>query len=312
MNTNVTSFPQNQVFTTTNTIAATPQTVMTTTDEGQTKTSVTTPTQSQFFVNTSAAGNTNEPVMTATKTLSQNPMEATAQLLINSNPANFLQICAEQHPVSGIFAKIAQLLGFAETKTAESTNQPSALNQLREMIVSARTDFKALSQEVSQALEAKSQGRESSNSSVAQAVNQALQMFKDEINASGSLKQHLEVPQNKETLVQVATAITYQTQLISKVYLQLQHTQVFQALQNSSNAVDLHKALSNLHIAAAHFGAPQAVIDMMQQISSAVIQMITNVKQAGETFARQMGQVDLSSNPASAQVSAEAQVPVTN
>jgi hypothetical protein len=171
------------------------------------------------------------------------------------------------------------------------------------MIESARPDYKALSQEVAQALEAKSQGHESSNSYVAQAVNQVLEMFHDEIRASGSLMHFLEVAQKKEALVQVATAITYQTQLMSRVYLQLQHTQAFQALNSSANVAGLHNALSNLQLATANFGAPQAVAEMMQEISGAVIQMITNVKQAGKTFARQMGQVELSSKPAPVPVS---------
>jgi hypothetical protein len=294
MNTTVTSISQQGV----------PHAITTLDPAGESRTSVTSFAQPQFSVNTSASGNTNEPaVITATQNLSHNPLDSVAQLLINSASTDFLEACAKQHPVSGIFAKIAELLGLAEPKTAESVSQSPALNQLRAMIESARPDYKALSQEVSQALEDKSQGRESSNSYVAQAVNQVLDMFQDEIKASESLKQHLEVPQNKEALGQVATAITYQTQLISKVYSQLQHTQAFQALNSSANAKDLHNALSNLQVATANFGAPQAVIDMMQQISSAVIRMITNVKQAGESFASQMGQVGLSPKPAPVAVS---------
>jgi hypothetical protein len=292
MNTTVTSISQQGV----------PQAITTPVLAGESQTSVTSSAHPQFSVNTSAAG-TNEPVMTATKTLSQNPMEATAQLLINSASTDFLEACAKQHPVSGIFAKIAELLGLAEPKTAESVSQSPALNQLRAMIESARPDYKALSQEVSQALEDKSQGCESSNSYVAQAVNQVLDMFQDQIQASGSLKQYLEVPQNKEALGQVATAITYQTQLMSRVYLQLQPTKAFQVLNSSANAKDLHNALSNLQMATANFGAPKALTDMMQQISSAVIQMITNVNQAGESFASQMGQADLSPKPAQVAVS---------
>ena len=294
MNTNVTSIYQQGV----------PQAITTSVPAGESTTSVTTtPIQSQFFVNTSAAGINEPAVMTATQNLSQNPLEATAQLLINSASTDFLEACAKQDPVSGIFAKIAELLGLAEPKTAESTSQSPALNQLRAMIESARPDYKALSQEVAQALEAKSQGHESSNSYVAQAVNQVLEMFHDEIRASGSLMHLLEVAQKKEALVQVATAITYQTQLMSRVYLQLQHTQAFQALNSSANVAGLHNALSNLQLATANFGAPQAVAEMMQEISGAVIQMITNVKQAGKTFARQMGQVELSSKPAPVAVS---------
>jgi hypothetical protein len=90
---------------------------------------------------------------------------------------------------------------------------------------------------------------------------------------------------------------------MSRVYLQLQHTQAFQALNSSANVAGLHNALSNLQLATANFGAPQAVAEMMQEISGAVIQMITNVKQAGKTFARQMGQVELSSKPAPVPVS---------
>lgn len=235
-----------------------------------------------------------------TMNLSQNPLEATAQLLINSSPENMMEICAEQGPVHNFFTKITQLLGIAEAKSAE--NQSPALNQLSAIIQQARPDYKALKQEVSQALEAKSQGRESPNWSVAQAINRTLGFFTDEINASASLMHFLETDSKKETLAKVATAIAYQSQLMSRVYAQLQTTQSFQALHQQANASNLHIALTNLQIATASFGAPQEVAEMMQKISSAVIQMIQSIKQAGETFDSQMGHANPTSKPASVAV----------
>jgi hypothetical protein len=221
--------------------------------------------------------------------LAQSPIDAVASLLINSESEDLTARLFTQTPLANLFDQVMSLLGLKQEASAESSKNNPALVNLKAIIENSRPDYKALKQQITQALEAKSQGQDSPNALIKSAVDQALTMFQGPIKASGSLMHFMEVENKRESLVQVAAGLAYQATLVSSAYSQISSSSLVQNLHNSRNAQGLHNLLNNLTIACMQYGAPAEAMKLVEISSQAILNMVKTIMQASDHYARAMG-----------------------
>jgi hypothetical protein len=233
------------------------------------------------------------PVMTSTQQtpqqLAQSPIDSVANLLINSESVDLTARLLTQSPLANLFYQVMSLFGIKQEASADSSPNNQALVNLKALIEASRPNFAALKTQVAQALEAKSQGNDSTNALIKSAVDQALAIFQESIKASGSLMHFLEVGEKRESLVQVATGLAYQAGLVSGAYSQINSSSVVQNLHKSQNPTGLHNLLNNLTIACMQYGAPAEAIKLAEVSAQAILNMVKTIMQASDQYAQAMG-----------------------
>ena len=246
------------------------------------------------IINSSAAGvSPSAPVMTSTQQtpqqLAQNPIDGVAELLINSESLGLTAQLFTQTPLANLFNQVMSLLGLKDEAPATKPSNNQALVNLKAIIENSRSDFMSLKNEIAKALEAKSQGQDSSNPLIKSAVDQALAIFQDPIKASGSLMHFMEVNEKRESLVQVAAGLAYQAGLVSSAYSQISSSSLVQNLHQSQNATGLHNLLNNLTMACMQYGAPTEAMKLVEVSAQAILNMVKTIFQAGDQYAKAMG-----------------------